>query len=422
MTPDAVQAAVAPAVDGALRTPWQRVRRVLPFLGPAFVASVAYMDPGNFATNIQAGASYGYALLWVLLLSNLMAILIQSLSAKLGIASGLTLPQAIRANAGRRTNVALWLSAEAGAMATDLAEFLGAAIGMHILFGMGLMPAALLTAVISFALLAVQRHGHIPFEMAIMAFVAVIGAAFVVEIFVSNPDPGAALKGLVDPHLPTGALYIAVGMVGATVMPHVVYLHSGLVQHRNKILEGNSRREHFKRELVDIALAMNGAFLINASMVIMAAAVFFANGIDVTGIEEAHQTLGPLLGQLAPAAFGIALLASGLSSSTVGTMAGQMIVDGFMGWKVPVFFRRLLTMIPALIVIALGVNTLSTLIFSQVILSMTLPFAIIPLIWLTSRRDVMGNMVNGPTIRMLAIAVALVVLAMNVVLLAGAFF
>lgn len=422
MTPDAVQAAVAPAVDGALRTPWQRVRRVLPFLGPAFVASVAYMDPGNFATNIQAGASYGYALLWVLLLSNLMAILIQSLSAKLGIASGLTLPQAIRANAGRRTNVALWLSAEAGAMATDLAEFLGAAIGMHILFGMGLMPAALLTAVISFALLAVQRHGHIPFEMAIMAFVAVIGAAFVVEIFVSNPDPGAALKGLVDPHLPTGALYIAVGMVGATVMPHVVYLHSGLVQHRNKILEGNSRREHFKRELVDIALAMNGAFLINASMVIMAAAVFFANGIQVTGIEEAHQTLGPLLGQLAPAAFGIALLASGLSSSTVGTMAGQMIVDGFMGWKVPVFFRRLLTMIPALIVIALGVNTLSTLIFSQVILSMTLPFAIIPLIWLTSRRDVMGNMVNGPTIRMLAIAVALVVLAMNVVLLAGAFF
>ncbi len=422
MTPDAVQAAVAPTVDGALRTPWQRVRRVLPFLGPAFVASVAYMDPGNFATNIQAGASYGYALLWVLLLSNLMAILIQSLSAKLGIASGLTLPQAIRANAGRRTNVALWLSAEAGAMATDLAEFLGAAIGMHILFGMGLMPAALLTAVISFALLAVQRHGHIPFEMAIMAFVAVIGAAFVVEIFVSNPDPGAALKGLVDPHLPTGALYIAVGMVGATVMPHVVYLHSGLVQHRNKILEGNSRREHFKRELVDIALAMNGAFLINASMVIMAAAVFFANGIQVTGIEEAHQTLGPLLGQLAPAAFGIALLASGLSSSTVGTMAGQMIVDGFMGWKVPVFFRRLLTMIPALIVIALGVNTLSTLIFSQVILSMTLPFAIIPLIWLTSRRDVMGNMVNGLTIRMLAIAVALVVLAMNVVLLAGAFF
>jgi manganese transport protein len=379
------------------------------------------MDPGNFATNIAAGAKFGYALLWVLLLSNLMAILIQSLSAKLGIASGMTLPQAIRAHAGRRTNVALWLSAEAAAMATDLAEFLGAAIGMHILFGLALMPAALLTAVISFALLAVQRRGHVSFEMAIMAFVAVIGAAFVVELFVSNPDPRAAFKGLVDPHLPPGALYIAVGMVGATVMPHVVYLHSGLVQHRNRILQGQSRREHFKRELVDIALAMNGAFLINASMVVMAAAVFFANGIQVNGIEEAHQTLGPLLGQLAPAAFGIALLASGLSSSTVGTMAGQMIVDGFMGWKVPVFFRRLLTMIPALIVIGLGVNTLSTLIFSQVILSMTLPFAIIPLIWLTSRRDVMGSMVNGVKIRTLAIIVAGVVLAMNVVLLAGAF-
>jgi manganese transport protein len=419
MTPDAVQAAVAHA-DGAIRTPWQRIRRVLPFLGPAFVASVAYMDPGNFATNIQAGASYGYALLWVLLLSNLMAILIQSLSAKLGIASGMTLPQAIRRHTGRRTNIALWLSAEAAAMATDLAEFLGAAIGMHILFGMALMPAALLTAVISFALLAVQRRGHVSFEVAIMAFVAVIGAAFVVEIFVSNPDPAAALKGLVDPHLPPGALYIAVGMVGATVMPHVVYLHSGLVQHRNRILQGQSRREHFKRELVDIALAMNGAFLINSSMVIMAAAVFFSNGISVSGIEDAHQTLGPLLGQLAPAAFGIALLASGLSSSTVGTMAGQMIVDGFMGWKVPVFFRRLVTMIPALIVIGLGVNTLSTLIFSQVILSMTLPFAIIPLIWLTSRRDVMGSMANGPTIRVLAIAVAAVVLAMNAVLLVGA--
>ena len=422
MTPDSVQAAVAPHVDGSLRTPWQRVRRVLPFLGPAFVASVAYMDPGNFATNIEAGASYGYVLLWVLLLSNLMAILIQSLSAKLGIASGMTLPQAIRAHSGRRTNIGLWLSAEAAAMATDLAEFLGAAIGMHILFGIAMMPAALLTAVISFGLLAVQRRGHVSFEMAIMAFVAIIGAAFVVEIFVSNPDPAAAFKGLVDPHLPPGALYIAVGMVGATVMPHVVYLHSGLVQHRNRILQGQSRREHFKRELVDIALAMNGAFLINASMVIMAAAVFFANGIDVNGIEEAHQTLGPLLGQLAPAAFGIALLASGLSSSTFGTMAGQMIVDGFMGWKVPVFFRRLLTMIPALIVIGLGVNTLSTLIFSQVILSMTLPFAIIPLIWLTSRRDVMGDMANGPTIRFLAVLVALVVLAMNAVLLIGAAF
>ena len=238
MTPNAVRAAVAPAPS--ITTPWSRIKRVLPFLGPAFVASVAYMDPGNFATNIQAGADFGYMLLWVLVASNLMAILIQSLSAKLGIASGLTLPQAIRANTTRRMRIGLWLAAESAAMATDLAEFLGAAIGMQILFGLGLLPSALLTAVISFALLAVQRYGHVRFEFAIMAFVAVIGAAFVVEIFMSNPDPAGVLHGMFVPGIQSSAIYVAVAMVGATVMPHVVYLHSGLVQHRADILE---RRE-----------------------------------------------------------------------------------------------------------------------------------------------------------------------------------
>jgi manganese transport protein len=414
VTPNAVRAAVAPA---PVRTPWDRVKRVLPFLGPAFVASVAYMDPGNFATNIQAGAQFGYLLLWVLVASNLMAILIQSLSAKLGIASGMTLPQAIRVHTGRRTRIGLWLAAEGAAMATDLAEFLGAAIGMQILFGLGLLPSALLTAVISFALLAVQRRGHVSFEMAIMAFVAVIGAAFVVEIFIANPDPAGVLHGMLVPGIHSSAVYVAVGMVGATVMPHVVYLHSGLVQHRNRILGGASRREHFRRELIDIVLAMNGAFLINSAMVIMAAAVFFSNGVAVNGIESAHQTLQPLLGTVAPAAFGIALLASGLSSSTVGTMAGQMIVDGFMEWRVSVFLRRLITMVPALVVIALGANTLTTLVASQVVLSVVLPFAVVPLVWLTSRRDVMGDLVNGRTVRALAVGVAGVVIAMNVVLL-----
>jgi manganese transport protein len=416
VTPNAVRAAVAaPAVTP---TPWGRIKRVLPFIGPAFVASVAYMDPGNFATNIQAGADYGYMLLWVLVLSNAMAILIQSLSAKLGIASGLTLPEAIRAHTGRRARIGLWLSAEAAAMATDLAEFLGAAIGMRILFGLDLLPAALLTAVVSFALLAIQRYGHVGYERVIMAFVAVIGAAFVVELFIAKPDPAGILRGMLVPHLPASAVYVAVGMVGATVMPHVVYLHSGLVQHRNRILQGESRSAHFRRELIDIVLAMNGAFLINSAMVIMAAAVFYAHGIPVNGIEEADRLLNPLLGQVAPAAFGIALLASGLSSSAVGTMAGQMIVDGFMRWRVPVFVRRLITMVPALVVIALGVNTLSTLIASQVVLSMVLPFAVVPLVWLTSRRDVMGDLVNGRTVRTLAIAVAALVIAMNVVLLA----
>ncbi|MDX6523918.1 MAG: manganese transport protein [Gaiellales bacterium] len=416
MTPRSLQAAVAPAEGWS--SPLTRVKRVLPFLGPAFVASIAYMDPGNFATNIQAGADYGYMLLWVLLLSNLMAILIQSLSAKLGIAAGMTLPQAIRLHSGRRTNIGLWLTAEAAAMATDLAEFLGAAVGMHILFGLALFPSALVTAVLSFAILAFERRGHSRFEILIIGFVAVIGACFFVEIFISHPDPAGIVRGMVVPGINSGALYVAVGMVGATVMPHVVYLHSGLVQRRNDLLEGNSKRQHFHRELVDIALAMNGAWLINSSMVIMASAVFFSGGVPISGIEDAQATLRPLLGQGAAYAFGIALLASGLSSSTVGTMAGQMIVDGFMQWRVSVFVRRFVTMIPALIVIGLGANTLTTLVASQVVLSMTLPFAVVPLVWLTSRRDVMGDLVNGNLTRALAVLVACLVIAMNVVLLA----
>jgi manganese transport protein len=416
MTSRSLQTAVAP-MQG-LRSPFARVRRVLPFLGPAFVASVAYMDPGNFATNIQAGADYGYMLLWVLLLSNLMAILIQSLSAKLGIASGMTLPQAIRTHSTRRTRIWLWLAAEAAAMATDLAEFLGAAVGMQILFGLGLFPSALITAVLSFAMLAVQQRGHSRFEMLIIAFVAVIGACFFVEVFISNPDPAGILHGMLVPNLTPSAVYVAVAMVGATVMPHVVYLHSGLVQPRNKLLDGNSKHQHFRRELVDIALAMNGAWLINSSMVIMASAVFFSSGVPVSGLEDAQATLKPLLGEGAAYAFGIALLASGLSSSTVGTMAGQMIVDGFMQWKVSVFLRRFITMIPALIVIALGANVLDTLVASQVVLSLVLPFAVIPLVWLTRRRDVMGDMANGRILHGLAVLVSCLVIAMNVVLLA----
>jgi manganese transport protein len=222
---------------------------------------------------------------------------------------------------------------------------------------------------------------------------------------------------MLGPGIQSSAVYVAVGMVGATVMPHVVYLHSGLVQHRADMLGGESKREHFRREMIDIGLAMNGAFLINSSMVIMAAAVFFHVGADISGIEDAHATLGPLLGSLAPAAFGVALLASGLSSSTVGTMAGQMIVDGFMNWQVSVFIRRLITMIPALIVIGAGADTLRTLVASQVVLSLVLPFAVVPLVWLTSRRDVMGELVNGPVVRALAIGVSVLVIAMNVVLL-----
>jgi manganese transport protein len=417
VTPQTVQAAVAPAQPQMEHGFWARVRRVLPFLGPAFVASVAYMDPGNFATNVQAGADYGYMLLWVLLMSNLMAILIQSLSAKLGIASGMTLPQAIRANTGKRTNIGLWIAAEAAAMATDLAEFLGAAVGMQILFGLDLFPAAVLTAGISFGILAVERRGHTRLEAVIIAFVAVIGACFLVEVFVADPDPAGIVRGMFVPSINSGAIYVAVGMVGATVMPHVVYLHSGLVQHRARILGHERKHEHFRRELVDIALAMNGAWLINSSMVVMAAAVFYSNGVPIDGLEDAQATLKPLLGDMAAYAFGIALLASGLSSSAVGTMAGQMIVDGFMRWRISIFLRRLITMIPALLVIGLGANTLDTLVASQVVLSLVLPFAIVPLVWLTSRQDVMGDLVNGRVVRFLAWLVAALVIAMNVLLL-----
>ena len=296
MTPRAVQAAVVPA-EG-FRPPLARMKRVLPFLGPAFVASVAYMDPGNFATNIQAGAKYGYMLLWVLLVSNLMAILIQSLSAKLGIASGMTLPEAIRAHTTRRTRIGLWVAAEAAAMATDLAEFLGAAVGMRDPVRAGTVPVGADHRSRSRSrLLAVQRHGHSRFEVLIMAFVAVIGACFIVEIFISNPDPAGIVRGMLVPNMSSGAIYVAVGMVGATVMPHVVYLHSGLVQPRNKILRGTNKREHFRRELVDIALAMNGAWLINSAMVIMAQPCSSRAGSPSPGSRTHRQTLQPLLGE-----------------------------------------------------------------------------------------------------------------------------
>jgi manganese transport protein len=347
----------------------------------------------------------------------MMALLIQSLSAKLGIASGMTLPQAIRMHTTRRMRIGLWLAAEAAAMATDLAEFLGAAVGMQILFGLGLLPSALITAAISFGILAVEQRGHSRFEALIFVFVAIIGACFVVEIFISNPSPAGIVRGMLVPQIHSSAVYVAVGMVGATVMPHVVYLHSGLVQHRHKILKGGSQKAHFRRELVDIALAMNGAWLINSSMVVMASAAFFSSGIPISGIQDAEATLRPLLGDGAAYAFGIALLASGLSSSTVGTMAGQMIVDGFMQWKVSVFLRRFITMIPALIVIGLGTNTLTTLVASQVVLSLVLPFAVVPLVWLTNRGDVMGDMVNGRIVKGLALLVTAIVIAMNVVLL-----
>lgn len=381
------------------------------------MASVAYIDPGNFATNIVAGSDFGYRLLWVLLWSNLMAILIQYLSAKLGIASGRTLPQNCRAHYSRRLNLFLWVAAEMAAFATDLAEFLGAALGFYLLFGLPLLPAALLTGILVFLILGVEQLGFRPLEYVIMSFVAVIGAAYALEVFFAKPEWGAITQSVLLPRVGSNTIYLAVGMLGATVMPHVVYLHSALVLPRRVQNDVAHDQRHLRLETADLLAAMNGAWLVNSAMVVMAAAVFFHRGVAVHSIEEAHHTLLPLLGGGAATAFAVALLCSGLSSSTVGTLAGQVIIEGFLNIRFSIFLRRLLTMIPALVVIAWGLDPLRILVLSQVALSFCLPFALVPLIFFTARREVMGALVNRPLTTAAAIVTTAIVLALNALLL-----
>lgn len=392
-----------------LREPWW-------YLGPAFVASVAYMDPGNFATNIEGGARFGYELLWVLLWSNAMAILVQYLAAKLGIATGRTLPENCRDHYSRGWNVFLWVAAEIAAMATDLAEFLGAALGFYLLLGISLLPAAILTGICVMMILAIEQLGFQWLERVIMSFVGVIGIAYAFEMFVSKPAWAPIVRHTFIPTMDSSSIYLAVSMLGATVMPHVIYLHSSLVLPRRTASDRNEDR-HRKMELFDVLLAMNGAWLINSAMVVMAAAVFFGNGIHVSSIETAHSTLVPLLGKFAGIAFATALLCSGLSSSTVGTMAGQVIMQGFMNFKISVFLRRVVTMIPAIVVIAIGLDPLKTLVLSQAVLSFCLPFAMIPLLMLTRRADLMGVHVNRRITNYLAGLATTIILAMNVWLL-----
>jgi len=394
------------------------------YFGPAFVASVAYIDPGNFATNIEGGAKFGYSLLWVLLWSNAMAILIQYLSAKLGIATGRTLPQNCRAAFSRPVNFGLWIAAEVAALATDLAEFLGAALGFYLLFGINLFAAALITAVLVFLILAVELYGFRRLEQLIMAFVFAIAGCYAIEIFMVHADWGSVAYHVVVPTISSKSIYVAVGMLGATVMPHVVYLHSALVQHRVKedsfhcpTNQWLRTLRHLHYELVDVLAAMNGAWLINSAMIVMAAAAFYRGGFSVSTIEQAHLTLKPLLGGLSATAFALALLFSGLSSSTVGTMAGQVIIEGFLVIKFNVFLRRLITIVPALVVIGLKLPTLKILILSQVVLSFALPFALVPLILLTRRESVMGDLVNNRRTNGLAYVVTFVIIALNLLLL-----
>ncbi|HEX2945747.1 MAG TPA: Nramp family divalent metal transporter [Clostridia bacterium] len=395
-----------------------RARTLLKFIGPAFVVSVAYIDPGNFATNISGGSVYNYSLVWVILWSNMMAIFLQSLSAKLGIATGCSLPQMCGKVFSRKTNWAFWIVAELAAMATDLAEFLGGTLGFYLLFHIPMIYAGILTAVLTFFIVYMGKYGQRTVELIITVLVAVICVAYTIELFLAKPDWSAAGLHVLIPSLPDGqAVMIAVGMLGATVMPHVIYLHSQLVQHRNKDLTEADKRKHLKMEKLDIVIAMNIAFIVNAAMVIVSAAVFFRNGVAVDSIEQAHRSLSPLLGEASGAAFGFALIASGLSSSAVGTMAGQAIMQGFVGLKISDNITRLITMLPGMLIIVLGINPMQALVISQVTLSFVLPVAIIPMLLITKRRDLMGSLVNKPLTNTVGWIITGVIISANAVLL-----
>lgn len=404
----------------------QRVIRIAPWLGPAFIASIAYMDPGNFATNIQGGAQFGYLLIWVILLSNIMAMLIQGLSAKLGIATGQNLPQVVRATSPKWLTIFLWLVAEAVAMATDIAEFIGAAVAMHLLFGVPLFPAGILTGVVTFAILGVHRFGARSLEAVIGGFVAIIAVCYLIEIGLGHPDWTTAGSAIIHPRFQgQESVLLATGILGATVMPHVIYLHSALTQGRHFPTDKAATRRMFRIEVIDIVIAMGIAGLINMAMLMMAAVAFWGGGSNITEsddiIFEAYRTLTPLLGGSASIIFAVSLLASGLSSSAVGTMSGQVIMEGFLSRHIPVLLRRLLTMAPALVVIALGLDMTRTLVVSQVILSFGIPFALIPLVVYTSRKSLMGDLVNRPVTTCLAWAVVTVIVGLNMYLLYATF-
>lgn len=411
-------AAVAIEVlQGQSKKGW--LARVMPFLGPAFVASVAYMDPGNFATNISGGAQYGYMLLWVILASNLMAMLIQALSAKLGIATGLNLAEQCREHFPKPVVLSMWVLMELVAMATDLAEFLGAALGFYLLFNIPLLTAGILTAIITFVILGLERYGFRPLEAVITAFVGIIALCYVAEIFLVKPDWGLiAYHAVVPQFAGVESVLLASGILGATVMPHVIFLHSSLTQGRIVTRDPKLLRRLFRFEQLDVIIAMGSAGFINMAMLIMAAATFYTRGMNQVGsIEQAHETLAPLLGPASSGIFAISLLASGLSSSTVGTMAGQVIMQGFLRRHIAPWLRRLATMLPSLIVIAVGLDPTRTLVLSQVVLSFGLPFAVIPLVYFTAKKDIMGVLVNRRSTTILASVVAALIVALNLFLL-----
>ena len=414
-----LRAAARAALDGRA----QGLKKLLPFIGPAFIACVAYIDPGNYATNIQGGSAFGYNLLWVIVLANLMAMLMQTLSAKLGIATGQNLAELCREHFPRPVVYTMWIVSEIGAMATDLAEFLGASIAINLLFGIPLLYATLITGVTTYLILTLERHGFRPLEAVITALVGVIAICYVIETVLSRPDWGQVSFHAVVPWLSgSQSVLFSVGIIGATVMPHVIYLHSSLTQQRIIPRSEQEARRIFRWTIPDVVIAMGLAGLVNLAMLYMAAATFHAHGFaGIADITGAYKTLTPLLGGAASLVFAVSLLASGLSSSTVGTMAGQVIMQGFVGFTIPVWVRRVVTMIPAVLVALIGLNPTSTLVISQVVLSFVLPLPVITLVMFTRRRDLMGSLANKAITSWAAIACSVVILGLNIWLLYSTF-
>jgi manganese transport protein len=417
-----VQAASPEVTLGQLRARG-RFRTVLGLLGPAFVAAVAYIDPGNFATNFTAGALHGYQLAWVIVMADLMAVLVQYLTSKAALATGRSLPELCRDRFGRRANVVLWVQAEVVAMATDLAEFVGAAVGINLVFGVPLFPAGLITAVVAFVLLALQQRGYRRFELAIIALLGLVGAAFLYLLVVTPGQQYGQLAGGLVPRLGgTGALGLAVGIIGATVMPHVVYLHSALQQNRVGASGAGERRTLLRANRWDCVTGLGLAGLVNLAMLCVAAALFHGAGTSgVVDLGVVHTRLGALVGGGAALAFGVALMASGLSSSSVGTYAGQVVMSGFMNWRIPLPLRRALTMAPSLLVLGLAVNPSQALVLSQIVLSFGIPFALVPLLLVTRDRLTMTDMVNRRLTTSLMVVTAVVITGLNLVLLAQTF-
>ncbi|WP_162139930.1 Nramp family divalent metal transporter [Bacillus methanolicus] len=407
------------ALDGQTRG----LKRFLPFLGPAFIAAVAYIDPGNFATNIASGSQYGYLLLWVILASNLMGILIQSLSAKLGIATGKNLPEVAREQFSKPTSIGLWIQAELVVMATDLAEFIGASLGLNLLFGIPLLPAAFITAASSFAILELQRRGFRPLEAAITGMVFIVVIAFGIQVFYAKPEVSPLLNGLFVPQFQgVDSVLLAAGILGATVMPHAIYLHSALTQRRVIGKTDEERRKIFRFEFIDILIAMAIAGAINASMLIISSALFFKNRLNIQDLDVAFQELGNLVSPFSAILFGIGLLAAGLSSSSVGTLSGDIVMQGFINRRIPLYVRRLITMMPALAIIAMGINPTKALVISQVVLSFGIAFALIPLIIFTSNRRLMGGLVNHRITTVISWFIAGLIVILNIFLLYQTFF